>query len=245
MAFALLLVGVISLSLLITLVLLSITETDGQVRQLPQRRAAPSAESNQAKGERAEAEVQRQQLDPLPDPPYQSYQTLYLPKFKGRGTTEVDHVVVSPYGIFVIETKSWQGTIYGQPSDAKWVQQLGSATNIKENPIRQNLLHTRSVAKYLRVRHDVVRSVICFHGQNCSFGNPMPSNVIRAEDLGSYLTGFRQSVLSGSNVRRVNRILANHIERADPEVDRSNHLRWLTERRGTTQPPPTAAGRHP
>lgn len=33
----------------------------------------------------------------------------------GEKTTQIDHVVVSPYGIFVIETKNWNGFIYGEP----------------------------------------------------------------------------------------------------------------------------------
>ncbi|PLT28172.1 nuclease-related domain-containing protein [Peribacillus deserti] len=30
------------------------------------------------------------------------------------GYSQIDHVVLTPYGIFVIETKNYQGTIYGQ-----------------------------------------------------------------------------------------------------------------------------------
>ena len=30
----------------------------------------------------------------------------------GDRTTQIDHIVVSPYGIFVIETKDWKGKIY-------------------------------------------------------------------------------------------------------------------------------------
>ena len=29
------------------------------------------------------------------------------------GTTQIDHIVVSPYGIFVIETKNYKGWIFG------------------------------------------------------------------------------------------------------------------------------------
>ena len=30
-----------------------------------------------------------------------------------RGTTQIDHVVVSRYGVFAIETKNYRGEIYG------------------------------------------------------------------------------------------------------------------------------------
>ncbi|TLS38587.1 NERD domain-containing protein [Pseudalkalibacillus caeni] len=35
------------------------------------------------------------------------------PKAKS-GYSQIDHVVINPYGIFVIETKNYQDTIYGQ-----------------------------------------------------------------------------------------------------------------------------------
>ena len=39
-----------------------------------------------------------------------------------NGTTQIDHVIVSRYGIFVIETKTYKGWIYGGERDAKWTQ---------------------------------------------------------------------------------------------------------------------------
>lgn len=41
-----------------------------------------------------------------------------------RGTSQIDHVVVSPYGIFVIETKNFSGWIHGSESSEYWVQTI-------------------------------------------------------------------------------------------------------------------------
>jgi len=38
------------------------------------------------------------------------------------GTTQIDHVVVSFYGIFVIETKNYKGWIYGNEDSEQWTQ---------------------------------------------------------------------------------------------------------------------------
>ncbi|MEG0318175.1 MAG: nuclease-related domain-containing protein [Comamonas sp.] len=35
-------------------------------------------------------------------------------------TTQIDHVVVSPYGLFVLETKHMQGWIFGSEKQKKW-----------------------------------------------------------------------------------------------------------------------------
>ena len=37
-------------------------------------------------------------------------------------TYQIDHVIVSPYGIFVIETKQYNGYITGNEYDKKWKQ---------------------------------------------------------------------------------------------------------------------------
>jgi restriction system protein len=44
---------------------------------------------------------------------YRVFHDLYLPRPDGKGTTQIDHVVVSRYGIFVIETKNMTGWIFG------------------------------------------------------------------------------------------------------------------------------------
>ena len=54
-------------------------------------------------------------------PNYSIYHDLYVPNDKG-GTTQVDHVVTSPFGIFVIETKHYKGWIFGKEHQRYWTQ---------------------------------------------------------------------------------------------------------------------------
>lgn len=39
-------------------------------------------------------------------------------------TSQIDHVVISVYGIFVIETKAYKGWIYGSESSDYWTQNI-------------------------------------------------------------------------------------------------------------------------
>ena len=41
-----------------------------------------------------------------------------------RGTTQIDHIVISKYGVFVIETKNYRGIIYGNDDSKKWNQNI-------------------------------------------------------------------------------------------------------------------------
>lgn len=74
------------------------------------------------------------------------------------GTTQIDHIVISPYGIFVIETKNYKGWIFGHENSEEWKQSLlgkkrwygwASEQHKFRNPIRQNLSHTRAIKKLL------------------------------------------------------------------------------------------------
>jgi hypothetical protein len=40
------------------------------------------------------------------------------------GTTQIDHVVVSIYGLFVIETKNMDGWIFGSAEQQTWTQEF-------------------------------------------------------------------------------------------------------------------------
>jgi restriction system protein len=63
------------------------------------------------------------------------------------GTTQIDHIVVSRYGIFVIETKNYKGWIFGSERQAKWTQKIFRVTNSFQNPIHQNYKHIKTLAE--------------------------------------------------------------------------------------------------
>ena len=71
-------------------------------------------------GETLLAGVLRRRLDASI---YHVLNDIYLPLDDGS-TTQIDHVVVSPFGVFVIETKTYKGWIFGNPRDAQWTQVL-------------------------------------------------------------------------------------------------------------------------
>lgn len=62
---------------------------------------------------------------------------------------EIDHIVVSPYGIFCVVTKSHQGYIYGSRKSARWYQYLGNYKFPINNPFRQNYKHVKALDNLL------------------------------------------------------------------------------------------------
>lgn len=68
----------------------------------------------------------------------------------GSKTAQIDHVVVSNYGIFVIETKNYKGWILGNEYDDYWTQVIYKRRERLYNPIKQNSGHIRALADVLK-----------------------------------------------------------------------------------------------
>lgn len=79
---------------------------------------------------------------------------LLVPSANGH-TSQIDHVVVSTRGIFIVETKSHAGRISGSENAQYWQQHLSSQTKTFYNPLLQNRSHLRAVRKLLKAHRDI------------------------------------------------------------------------------------------
>ena len=77
-------------------------------------------------------------------------------------TTQVDHIVVSPYGIFVIETKNIYGYIHGSDASKLWRSCWRNRDLAFDNPIQQNKAHIMALSEKLKLRDDCFISIIAF-----------------------------------------------------------------------------------
>ena len=80
------------------------------------------------------------------------------------GTTQIDHVVISPFGIFVIETKNMKGWIFGDRNSAVWTQQIFKSKNKFQNPFFQNHKHVKCLAELIDIDEKYFNHVIAFVG---------------------------------------------------------------------------------
>ncbi|HET7315167.1 nuclease-related domain-containing protein [Salinisphaera sp.] len=116
------------------------------------------------------------------------------------GTTQIDHVFVSRFGIFVVETKNMKGWIFGGENQAHWTQKIFKKSFKFQNPLRQNYKHVKALEAALDVPPEVIHSVVVFAGES-TFKSPMPANVTRGGGYITYVKSFRQPVLSESEVQ--------------------------------------------
>ena len=89
----------------------------------------------------------RRQLKKLPKDKYTVINDVFI-LVNGR-THQIDHVVVSPYGIFSIETKQYNGYIVGNKYDKKWVKYFWKKQYYYTNPIRQNYGHVKALSELI------------------------------------------------------------------------------------------------
>ena len=115
------------------------------------------------------------------------------------GTTQIDHVFVSPFGVFVLETKNMKGWIFGGEKQTQWTQQLFRKRFQFQNPLLQNYKHVKALQAALQIGPEHVHSVIAFVGGS-KFKNAMPANVTQGAGAVRYIKSFRQAVFTEAQV---------------------------------------------
>jgi Nuclease-related domain len=117
------------------------------------------------------------------------------------GTTQVDHILVSRFGVFVIETKDYKGWIFAHPKHATWTQVIFHRKFRFQNPIFQNLRHVRVVRELLDfLPQDSVHSVVVFTGE-AEFKTDVPSGVFELSDFVEYVQACKTEVMSSNRLQ--------------------------------------------
>jgi restriction system protein len=119
----------------------------------------------------------------------------------GDGTTQIDHVIVSRYGIFVIETKNMAGAIDGTEHDKQWTQAFGPRTHKFMNPLHQNYKHTHVLAELLDLPHEKMISIVMFIGDAKLKTKDKPINVMD-HGLCSFIKSHRAELLRAEQVEK-------------------------------------------
>ncbi|ENM5855556.1 NERD domain-containing protein [Vibrio mimicus] len=135
-------------------------------------------------------------LSNLPESDYTLIKDVTLPT--NDGTTQVDHIVVSRYGIFVVETKNMKGWIFGSARQKQWTQKIYRHSSKFQNPLHQNYKHIKALETLLGCSEEHLHSVIVFIGDS-TFKTEMPPNVTYARGSIRYIQQFNDVVFSDND----------------------------------------------
>lgn len=145
-------------------------------------------------------------------------------------TTQIDHVIISPFGVFVIEVKNYSGWIYGSENQYKWTQVLNKQSkNQFQNPLIQNKKHCQVVQKILELENRQIHSMVVFMGK-ATFKTEMPDNVMYLGDMNDYIRGFQKLVF---NEKAYNKAIArlNNRKLSQGKVANSVHMGNIERKR--------------
>jgi restriction system protein len=127
-----------------------------------------------------------------------------------RGTTEIDHLVVSKFGIFVVELKDYSGWIFGHGEAPNWTAVYFGRKFKFQNPLRQNYGHVKALEAFLGVDPRVLHGIVVFRG-SFKFKTPIPEGV-RCHAYKSWIATMQTVVLDGAAVDRIVALLKTDAE---------------------------------
>jgi hypothetical protein len=155
---------------------------------------------------------------------YKRFHNIIIPS--PNGTTQIDHLIVSPFGIFIIETKNKKGWIFGSENRAKWTQSIYGNNHSFQNPLKQTYRQKKILAGFLQIEGTAIQTVIYFAG-DCRFKTQLPENVIRSR-LSRYIKQFKKQTLTSGKVDQIVRTLEQHV--SESELTKRDHIRSLRQR---------------
>ena len=105
-----------------------------------------------------------------------------------KGTTT--SVVISNYGIFVIEMKNYMGKVVGNEFKDKWTQYIGNKTNTFYSPVKQNYGHLRCLSDVLDIGMNDLIPIIVFSDETeimseCEYA-------INLKELVKYIKNYKE-----------------------------------------------------
>lgn len=135
-------------------------------------------------------------LKALPKSDYTVFNDLLIQR--GEYSSQIDHVVVSRYGVFVIETKNYNGWIYGGEHSEHWTQNIWGNKYRFYNPILQNQGHIKALKYHLGVHNFPFISIVAFSSNATLRSNFNNHDVCYIRDVVQHI--LRQKIILLSDV---------------------------------------------
>ena len=163
-----------------------------------------------------------------------------------NGTTQIDHIIISRYGIFVIETKNMEGWIFGSENDAQWTQSLYGKKFRFQNPLRQNYRHVKALEEFLALPSSMFHSVVCFVGETSRLKTVLPANVICGGPFG-YIKRKTEVLLTDTHVVEIEQAIRSGMRPKNflglsTRETKQEHLASLRERHSSHTNCPKCGG---
>ena len=148
------------------------------------------------------------------------------------GTTQIDHIVVSKYGIFVLETKNYRGWITGSEWSREWIKNVYGNKYRFQNPLHQNFGHIKALEQILKIEDDKFVSIVVFTNR-ANLKVETSQHLIYRDELLKTIQEYQMPVLCDEEVKEA-LLKLNEANITDKET-RKHHVESIKERKYDTQ----------
>jgi len=132
---------------------------------------------------------------------YQHFRKLRLTNNNNESTV-IDHLVLSPYGIFVIMVKGYRGRITGSESLANWTRDYLGTSKQFMNPLHQNFKNMQALKQLLELPgFELMHSVIAF-ARVGQFASELPANITYIDTTSNYIKQCTERVINDEQLAR-------------------------------------------
>ncbi|MGI6364082.1 MAG: NERD domain-containing protein [Bacillota bacterium] len=148
-----------------------------------------------------------------------------------QGTSQIDHVIVSNYGVFVVETKNYSGWIFGDDTSRYWTQVIYKRKEKFYNPVRQNLGHVKALKEVLADYPDLLYIPIVVFSINADLKTKTSNHVVYSTKLLKTIRRYNEAVISDTEKEDIaQRIVGLNIR------DRATRSKHVSDIKAFTEP---------
>lgn len=144
----------------------------------------------------------------------------------GEKTSQIDHILVTETGVFIIETKHYTGWIFGDSHGGQWTQVIYGKKSKFQNPVRQNYGHLKALRVLFNLPADAFKSLVVFTG-DAEFKTDLGPTVFKLPQLLAHLNAERPVIFDERQMTYiVGRIEMKRLRRSvETDEYHLNHIR--------------------
>ena len=143
-------------------------------------------------------------------------------------TSQIDHIIISDFGIFVIETKNYKGWILGNENSEYWTKVIYKKKYKFYNPILQNSGHIRALKNCLNEFPTVDYKSIIVFSTKAKIKIETTKDVINTYKLFHTIKKYRKVNLTENDKQKI--IQKINVSNLANSFDKNKHIRSIEQR---------------
>jgi len=167
------------------------------------------------RGDMAEARVRRILATGLDRRHYTVINDLVIPF--GGGTIGLDHVVISKFGVFIIESQYARGWVSGTEIQERWKQYHLRSCKQFDNPVHKNRIQEEAIQGLLGIPASKTHPIVVMVGQK-GFKTPVPDKVVEPEKLIRYMRKKAHNLLDAEQTAKALRLIEESRIKPEREI---------------------------